>query len=63
MAQITSSSASFLMNTAILYLTEVGQIVGNFLRGITKLTVHRENMNQDVHSNGECFPSALAIGS
>lgn len=49
MAQITISPGSFLINTAILHLTEVEQNVGNFLRGITKLTEHRQNMNQEVH--------------
>ena len=43
------SPGSFLINTAILHLTEVQQNVGNFLRGFTKLTEHRQNMNQEVH--------------
>lgn len=49
MAQTTISSGSLLINIAILHFTEVGQTVGNFIRGITKMTKHIENMNQEVH--------------
>lgn len=49
MAQITILSDSLLMNTAILPLGEVGQTAGNLLRGITKLTEHSKNMNQEIH--------------
>lgn len=61
MAQITISSGSFLINIAILHLTEVGQTVGNFLRGITKLTEHRENMNQEVHQDDELAGSEALL--
>lgn len=52
------------MKTAILHLTKVGQIVGNFLRGITKMTEHRENITRGSiqTSSRECCASALVIG-
>lgn len=61
MAQITIASGSFLVNIAFLPLTEVGQTVGNFLMGITKLAEHRENMNQEVHQDGELAGSEALL--
>lgn len=51
------------MKTAILYFTEIVQIVENFLRGITKLIEHRENTTRKSiqTSSRECSASALVI--
>lgn len=53
MAQITLASGSFLMNTAILHLTEVGQAAAKLLRGIAKLAEHGGNVNREVRQDGE----------